>query len=724
MVKGALSTNKRAAGPRSGRDEVVVAWLPHLTAGRPLDAAGELELVAVVREGAWGAVLQARHLPTQTLRAVKVLRPELVDSEGLRVLFEEGLEKAATVEGEVAVRIFNIGRLLGDGSGVLGDFLYYVMDWVEGRTLRDLLVGGQKGRGLSLGGLVDKADAPGPPRQGLLPEQVFSFVGGVAQGVTELHRAGVTHLDIKPEHVMLARKNQVRLVGYGLALGLRRHGDELLGIPWRSVRHAPPELAAGDWERVGPAADIYQLGMLTYELLTGHPCSPWYGYEELCETVSFVPPTLDDLVQDCLGEIDKRPVDAEDFLLRLANARAEFEEAERRNRARPERRAREIWMRAQELAGQQDPGWGRVQGMCQRLLEEKPHLLPFGKIPVRDVQALLGEAQARLQRRRRAHLDTLVDGKEWRLAASFIEQLGGEVSTAELGDLTLTLELTRLVDGDAQPERRAEGYRRIVDLLKEPTLDAGVRQRAADALEKLVLAKPTQVTPPAISVLTDLGSLSPVDRFRVEVGSQVESWWVVVGPSVRLGRGSFEDFGNHIDLRPTKREAAESSVTIALAQQVSRAGHLEMRVGPSGLEAFCMGSQGATVDGRPLKRGERVALGERGACVLAQGATELAYEVVHGRQGAPIALLLSLTGGVGAGRRVIWVLGELPLGLLCPASEVAAALTPTSAGWTVQPASAGLQMGERLLAAGVTVPWASDGVLEVAGHCRISRGHT
>ena len=119
-----------------------------------------------------------------------------------------------------------------------------------------------------------------------------------------------------------------------------------------------------------------------------------------------------------------------------------------------------------------------------------------------------------------------------------------------------------------------------------------------------------------------------------------------------------------------------------------------------------------------------MALGERGACVLAQGASELAYEVVRGRQGAPVALLLSLTGGVGAGRRVVWVLGELPLGVLCPAIGVTANLTPTSAGWTVQPASAGLQMGERLLAAGVTVPWASDGVLEVSGHCRISRGHT
>jgi hypothetical protein len=82
-----------------------------------------------------------------------------------------------------------------------------------------------------------------------------------------------------------------------------------------------------------------------------------------------------------------------------------------------------------------------------------------------------------------------------------------------------------------------------------------------------------------------------------------------------------------------------------------------------------------------------------------------------------------LTGGVGAGGRVAWVLSALPLAVLCPDCAVVAVLTPTSAGWTVQPAADGLHLAGRPLTAGVAIPWQPEGVLEIPGFCRVSRGH-
>lgn len=216
-----------------------------------------------------------------------------------------------------------------------------------------------------------------------------------------------------------------------------------------------------------------------------------------------------------------------------------------------------------------------------------------------------------------------------------------------------------------------------------------------------------------IQVLTDLGVLDPISRFQVDSADSSTMWRVIVGPAVRLGRGSFDEFGNHVDLRPTRREAAESSITLALAQRLSRAGHLELRVGPEGLEAFCMGTHGAAVSSRELKRGERVSLGDDGQCLLAQGATALAYKVWKARDGAPLAVELSFTGGVGAGRHAAWVLGGLPLQLLCPDAGVKGIVIPTSEGWLLESKQDEIRLGHQTVAKGERAPWPSDVILEL-----------
>ena len=97
---------------------------------------------------------------------------------------------------------------------------------------------------------------------------------------------------------------RLRLVGYGFAPELRQ-GLPALANKWRSSPYAPPELTRGEWAKLGPRSDVFQLGMLAYELFRGAPCSPWVAYEELCENVQFLPAAMDELLQDCLDESER-----------------------------------------------------------------------------------------------------------------------------------------------------------------------------------------------------------------------------------------------------------------------------------------------------------------------------------------------------------------------------------------------------------------------------------
>jgi len=692
-----------------------------LRVGAPVDAAGTLEYAGSLHEGQWSCVLKVRERASGGVRALKVLRPELVADESLQGAFVAEGERVAAASLEAPARVFGVGRLR-IAAGEPSEWWALTLEWLEGRSLRELIWGGQDARPLSFGGLAEKAgEGAGAPASGLLAEQAFGYAEKAAAAAAELHKAGLAHLDLRPEHLVLTRKNALRLIGHGLASEVRRRGDEALGGTWRASAYAPPELVLGEWQRVGSAADVYALAVVTYELFAGAPCSPWVGYEELCEGVDYLAPDLDELIQDCLGAPERRPGDAGMFLGRLRAASRTFAENLRRNRPRPERKAKDIWTRAQALAAGETIPWGYVAGMCRRLVEEKPHLLPFGKIPVRQVRELLERAERELKRARRAHLDALVTAQAWNVASGVVEGWRGGVSVAEADDLRLTVEMARLADAGRDPQGRAAAYQRVIEVLKEPQLDTAQRQRASALLEKLA-QPPVAAAALPLPVLTDLGVLPPVERWRVERDGATVTWRVVVGPALRLGRGSWDEFGNHVDLRPTRREAAESSITIALAQRLSRAGHLELRVGAAGLEAFCLGTHGAVVNGLHILRGQRTALDDEGSFNLAEGATAGTYRVWRGRDGVATAVELSITGGVGIGRRVAWVLAALPARMLAGEESAAGLIVPTPEGWVVQAEGEGMKVSTQTLPPGARVPWPQESALRLSATCRVTRG--
>lgn len=690
---------------QAGTEEVAVDALQalrKLEEGETLVAGRELEYRGVRLEGGLSLVLQVLDRSTDALLALKVIRPELVADEAALGAFVSGCERAASVGGDFPTKIVGVGFLRSVAGRDVSPARYLLHLWVEGRSLREML---------AFGG------------QGLPPDRAFHAALLATRAVTDLHRAGVMHGDIRPEHFLMTKQNQMRVIDFAIAPQLRRRAEALSGVPWASLRYAPPELSEGG-EHASWASDVYQLAVMTYELFAGAPCSPWVGYEELCEIVDCVPPELDEVIQVSLAPAEHRPSDAEHFFNALREAEYTFRENQRTSRLRVERKPKDLWAQALALAERSTPLWGHIAALTERALEEKPSRLPFGRLPAKAVEDLFSRACGELQAARRRHLDVLLGQREFAGAAAYLEQLSEEVTPSEHADLRYTFELARLAAQRDDPRARGEAAKHLVELLRDPGMSPSHRAVATRLLEELMQAAKEEPVAPELrpAFVSELGELPAVERWRVTTGEDVASFRVVVGPAMRMGRGSYEEFGNHLDLRPTKREAGEDSTKLALAQTLSRAGHLELRVGPDGLEAFCMGTHGAKVDQTPLKRGERAILREEGECSLAQGATSFTYHMLPAGAEPPLVVELRFCAGVGAGRRAFWVLRALPSEVLVPAAGKGATFEPGPTGWTVEAARDGVFLGDERVGSGAGVPWPDDVAVRLSDTVSIERG--
>ncbi len=233
--------------------------------------------------------------------AVKRLHPHLRDDAKARARFAQEATAASRVRHPNVVTVLDAGE---DDSGP-----YLVMELVRGGTLREILV-----------------------REGALgADRAVAIASQLAGALAAAHRAGVTHRDIKPENVMLDDGNRVVLTDFGIASSGREDTRVTTeGAVVGTVDYMAPERAIG--QPGGPAADVYSLGLVVYEMLTGR--TPFRGGNPVAVALAHlsepppppsnyadVPPALEALVLRALAkEPGRRFPSAVEFLAALEAA--------------------------------------------------------------------------------------------------------------------------------------------------------------------------------------------------------------------------------------------------------------------------------------------------------------------------------------------------------------------------------------------------------------------
>lgn len=256
--------------------------------------------------GGMGTVYRARHLLIDRPVAVKVLNQRFVEDEAARTRFRREARAAGRLQHVNAVTVTDFGES-HDG------YVYLVMELLEGRTLRDVLA----------------KEAP------LDVARSVSLMLQVSAAVAAAHEAGIIHRDLKPANIFIVQRAEVPAVVKVLDFGIAKLAAESfeeddpmtltqVGVMIGTPRYMSPEQCDG--LDLTPAADVYSLGCILYEMLTG--TVPFSGSTPLAiamkqtseiprsprEFVSTIPPALEQVV---LHTLEKKPED------RPANA-AEF----------------------------------------------------------------------------------------------------------------------------------------------------------------------------------------------------------------------------------------------------------------------------------------------------------------------------------------------------------------------------------------------------------------
>ena len=208
------------------------------------------EIVAELGRGGMGVVYKARQCSLDRWVALKMILAGARDDPAARARFRTEAEAVARLQHPNVVQVYEVGE--HDGRPFLA------MEYVAGNSLEHRSVGTI-----------------------LLPERdAARLVEIIARAVQHTHRRGILHRDLKPSNVLLTTDGSPKITDFGLAKLVDRGGGQtrteaLIGTP----SYMSPEQAAGDTRNVGVRSDVYALGAILYELLTGRP--PFRGDSQL-----------------------------------------------------------------------------------------------------------------------------------------------------------------------------------------------------------------------------------------------------------------------------------------------------------------------------------------------------------------------------------------------------------------------------------------------------------
>lgn len=245
--------------------------------------------------------------------AIKVLRTDLARDNAFLTRFRREAHSAAGLNHHAIVSVYDSGEdIFIESGGARVQIPYIVMEYVDGRTLREVL--NEEGH--------------------LSPDEAARITMGILSALEYSHEKGIVHRDIKPGNVMLTRGGSVKVMDFGIARAIADSGATMTGAQAvvGTARYLSPEQAQG--ESVDARSDLYSAGCVLYELLTGR--TPFVGepvslvYQHITDKPQppsvyehSVPAAMDAVTLHSLEKgRDARYQSAEDFRADLQNARA------------------------------------------------------------------------------------------------------------------------------------------------------------------------------------------------------------------------------------------------------------------------------------------------------------------------------------------------------------------------------------------------------------------
>jgi eukaryotic-like serine/threonine-protein kinase len=274
--------------------------------GRLLD--GRYAVSARIAHGGMATVYLATDTRLDREVALKVMHAELARDEEFVRRFIGEAKSVARLSHQNVVAVFD--------QGADGPFLYLAMEYVPGRTLKEVLR--DSGR--------------------FSPATALEIMTGVLDGLAAAHASGIVHRDVKPENVLVTADGRVKVADFGLARAQWAAGHTRAGLLIGTVAYVPPEQVTGG--STGPAGDVYSAGVMLFELLTGRlpfsgdtPLSVAYqhvnsGVPAPSALVPGIPAMVDQLVLAATSrDLARRPADADEFGRAVRRVRDRLSEA-------------------------------------------------------------------------------------------------------------------------------------------------------------------------------------------------------------------------------------------------------------------------------------------------------------------------------------------------------------------------------------------------------------
>jgi len=202
----------------------------------------QLEILELLGQGGMGAVYKARQKQLDRLIALKILPPEVGQTEAFAERFTREARSMAKLTHQHAVTLYEFGKT---DAGLY----YFVMEFVDGTDLRHVMLAGELG-----------------------PSQALAIVPQICEALHYAHVKGIVHRDIKPENILLDKEGNVKIADFGLAKLLDR-SPNIYTLTKAGQRMGTPHYMAPEQierpDKVDHRADIYSLGVVFYEMLTG-----------------------------------------------------------------------------------------------------------------------------------------------------------------------------------------------------------------------------------------------------------------------------------------------------------------------------------------------------------------------------------------------------------------------------------------------------------------------